>query len=88
MFDTPQSMGSDGAVWVVAAQFTGGTAGKYVFGTDTRPDGDAVVSLSGKHIAWMEAEVLSSPFRIGTGAPGSGGVTASYGVDILVDAGV
>jgi hypothetical protein len=89
LFDTPQAMGSDGAVWVVAAQFTGGTAGKYVFGTGARPDSDAVVSLSGKNFAWAEDGPLSAPFEVGTnGSTAAGSSTAGYGVDILVDAGV
>lgn len=93
-FDTPTSMGSDGAIWIIGVRFTGASdAGKYVFGTATRPNADAVVSTSGKHIAWAEQSgalaALSSQFRIGTGsATTPAEQTNSYGVDVLIDAGV
>lgn len=92
-FDTPQSMGADATVWLIGVRFTGASdAGKYVFGTATRPNADAVLSTSGKNFAWAEQSgalaALSSQFRIGTGsATTPAEQTQSYGVDVLVDAG-
>lgn len=92
-FDTPQDMGADGAIWLIGARFTGsGDAGKYVFGTGTRPDAAAVLSLSGKNFVWAEQsgplQALSSQFRIGSDAPVTPAEqTQSYGVDILIDEG-
>jgi len=87
-FDTPTSMGADGQAWFVGARFTGGAdAGKYTFAADARANNDAVVSLSGKHIAWSERVLGNrfSWFKIGTGAAGEPAEPAhTYGIDILV----
>jgi hypothetical protein len=92
-FDTPVAFGADGEVRMVAAQFTGvSDAGKYVFGTDTRPSSNRVESLSGKNFAWIEQSgaiaALSSQFRIETGSVVTPSEqTHSYGIGIRVDAG-
>jgi len=93
LFDTPQDMGDDADVWMIGVRFTGAEdAGKYVAGTGTRTNSDAVVSTSGKNIAWAEQSgpnaALSSQFKIGTGAAQAPPEqTNSEGVDILVDEG-
>ena len=93
LFDAAQDMGADGDIWVIGVQFTGpADAGKYVFGTGTRPNADAVVSSSGKNLAWAEQtgplQALSSQFRIGGGAAGTPGEqTQSYAVDGIFGSG-
>lgn len=93
LFDTPQDMGADGAIWMIGARFSGPSdAGKYVFGSGTRPSSAAVLSTSGKNFAWAEQTgglaALSSQFRVGSGAPVTPSEqTQSYGVDIVLDEG-
>lgn len=90
-FDAATSMVTDGQMWYIGARFTGGgDAGKYTFAPDARTVNDAVVSASGKHIAWAERVTGNrfSWFKIGAGASADAGdFNQSYGVDILVDAG-
>lgn len=92
MFDVPAAMAA-GAVWMIGVRFTGaGDAGKYSFGTGTRPNSNEVISNGdlGADLAWAAQNggtaALSSNFKIGTGSVTSPGEqTQSYGVDILVD---
>lgn len=87
-FDAATSMAADGQMWFVGARFTGGAdAGKYTFSADARATNDAIVSASGKHIAWSERVFGNrcSWFKIGAGAADEPAEFASsYGIDILV----
>lgn len=87
-FDAATPMVADGQIWYVGARFTGAAdAGKYAFATGARSNNDAVVSVSGKNIAWTErvAGNRFSWYKLGTGASAEPGDAAqTYGVDILV----
>lgn len=93
-FDVPEAMAA-GEVWMIGVRFTGASdAGKYAFGTATRPDSNEVISSGplGAELAWAAQNGatinLSSNYKIGTGAAASPAEqTQSYGVDILVDLG-
>jgi len=92
LFDAPEAMDA-GEVWMIGVRFTGaGDAGKYSFGTGTRPNSNEVISNGdlGADLAWAAQNggtaALSSNYKIGTGSVTSPGEqTQSYGVDILVD---
>lgn len=92
MFDTPESM-EVGETWMIGVRFTGGSdAGKYAFGTNTRDNSNAVISIGplAEELAWVAQAGgtvnLSSNYKIGTASAASPAEqTQSYGIDILVD---
>lgn len=92
LFDVPQAI-STGEVWMIGVRFTGGSdAGKYSFGTETRPNSNEVNSNGplGADLVWVEQTGdtigLSSNYKIGTDSVNSPAEqTHSYGIDILVD---